>query len=80
MFHQWVGKRKSKDIIPLLPESIFKAAKLAKLYEDKYPALPKANTRKMQFTPDINVNNQLGKGITQVQKLLPVNHNVPQLT
>lgn len=70
-----------RDIIPLLPESISKAASLAKLYEDKYPALPKANFKRGQFIPDINANSQSGRVTIplSIQKLLPPPQNVPQL-
>lgn len=55
-FISGLRKEIQRDIIPLLPESISKAASLAKLYEDKYPVMPKITTRGIQYTPDINVN------------------------
>lgn len=40
--------------------------------------MPKANVRRGQFTPDINVNDS-GKVIAPVQKMLPPTEIVPQL-
>lgn len=50
-FISGLKKDLQRDMISLRPESISRAANLAKLYEDKYFPAPKTNTKRIAFTP-----------------------------
>lgn len=53
-FISGLKKELQRDIIPWKPDTIPKAAALARLFEDRYPSVPFKHTRKPQFSPDIH--------------------------
>lgn len=79
-FISGLRKEIQRDIIPLKPESLSKAAKLARLYEDKYAPIPKANVKRSQFSPDINVTAVPGKIVNTVPKVIQTSNTPSQIT